>query len=1038
MSAMTATSAKLLAVTFYKSVNTYGIIATYTKGYLVAVKYLKTGVVSSHRFSGFALPTVLVASVIMLTVLTTTLAITAAIRMSVKTQNYGRLMRTANEAGAAYAQSCADAGNEVGVWTTTNPLTPGTNCAGQPISICTDSKPTEGCSVLYDDENNIASSFKITSASKGADGKLENVHITSSVALISNSTGNVRKEYTNEGGSVATTLSLPVSWKQVSSGANHTCAISSGDKLYCWGFNYNWGLLGDGSSYDSNIPIAVDTTGVLKDKKILSVSTGFAYSCAVADDHRIYCWGFTNYGQFGDGSSYSTSMKPKKISAGALENKDIVSVTAGFWHTCAIDSDGVAYCWGLNDKGQLGNNLDSDGDSISDNSVLPVPVHTGGVMAGKKIASVAIGQRHTCAISTDNKVYCWGDNSWGQLGDGTTTSTSLPVEITNSGALNGKVTKSISIGIYSGFTCAIATDVTLGDQAYCWGLNNSYQLGDGLGGQDPNNAGQFYKSTIPKAVDVTGVLSGKTVKSISLGRQNTCAIAASADGKNQVYCWGYNYGGAVGVPMTSIYSTDIHRPVAVTIEEGVLKDKTILSLSTGTEHSCVIASDGQMYCWGDDENVGDSNNGVLGNGANVKSFVPVGLAKTGILSGRTVKSITAGGYGHTCAISDEDKAYCWGYNYNGQLGNNTKTTSRIPVPVYIGTVEAPGALYGKVIKLIETGRVHDYTCAIAADASSGDQIYCWGDNASGQLGNNSKTQTSVPIKVNTDGALSGLTIKSMALGRDFACVIASDDQPYCWGANSLGQLGDGTTTQSLVPVKVKTDGVLNGKKLVSISSGTFHTCALDSDGAAYCWGYNSNRDLGNVSVTGYSSTIPVVVSNMGLLSGKTIKAISAGEQFTCVIASDDQAYCWGLNDRGQLGGGLADTQSYDPVKVTANILDSKTIKSISAGTYSSCLLASDSQVYCWGWNVYGQLGDGNKVDAIFQPVRVFNTGVLASKTITSVSVGLGSSCAIADNLPYCWGSNQYGQLGDNSVTDSPVPISLFTSLTYPSKYVTYY
>ena len=202
------------------------------------------------------------------------------------------------------------------------------------------------------------------------------------------------------------------------------------------------------------------------------------------------------------------------------------------------------------------------------------------------------------------------------------------------------------------------------------------------------------------------------------------------------------------------------------------------------------------------------------------------------------------------------------------------------------------------------------TCAVASD----DKAYCWGNNISGALGNNSTTNFSIPVAVNTEGVLAGKIIKSISDSNIHTCAIASDNKAYCWGNNKSGNLGNNSTTNSLIPVAVNTTGVLAGKTIKQISAYGFHTCAVASDNKAYCWGNNKSGNLGNNSTT--NSLIPVAVNTTGVLAGKTIKQISAGSSHTCAIASDDKAYCWGDGYPGQLGNGSTVNSSV-PVRVYA-------------------------------------------------------------------------------------------------------------------------
>lgn len=382
------------------------------------------------------------------------------------------------------------------------------------------------------------------------------------------------------------------------------------------------------------------------------------------------------------------------------------------------------------------------------------------------------------------------------------------------------------------------------------------------------------------------------------------------------------------------------------------------------------------------------------------------------------------GFRHTCAISSDDKAYCWGDNQNDELGNGNNTNSSVPI-----AVNTTGVLSGKTIKTLAVGPSN--TCVIASD----DKAYCWGFNSYGNLGDGSNNDSNVPVAVSVAGVLSGKTTKSITVGSDNACVIASDDKAYCWGGNAYGDLGNNQSgVQSNVPVAVNTAGVLSGKTIKSIAAGNdYHICAIASDNLVYCWGINDSGQLGNNTII--NSPVSVAVNTAGALSGKTVKYVSVAAVRTCVVASDDKAYCWGDNGVGQLGDGSTNS-SHIPIAVnTSGVLSSKTILSISASSNHTCAIASDNQAYCWGINSNGQLGN-NSTTYSNVPVAVNTMGVLASKNVQSVSAGGAHTCSIAsDNQAYCWGQNGYndfmngdviyGQLGNNSVVlQSLIPVAV--------------
>jgi prepilin-type N-terminal cleavage/methylation domain-containing protein len=326
-------------------------------------------------------------------------------------------------------------------------------------------------------------------------------------------------------------------------------------------------------------------------------------------------------------------------------------------------------------------------------------------------------------------------------------------------------------------------------------------------------------------------------------------------------------------------------------------------------------------------------------------------------------------------------------------------------------VDMSGALSGKTVTAIASGYAHN--CALASGA-----IYCWGYNAAGQLGDGSNTQRNSPVQVNTSGVLNGKTITSISAGRNVTCAVASN-QAYCWGENQYGQLGNNSApTASNVPVAVSTAGVLSGGIVSQIDVGIEHVCAI-AGGEAYCWGANYDGRLGNGGNT--QMNVPVRV-NTGLLSGKTVTQIDAGHYNTCATASG-LAYCWGENDYGQLGNNTMPTDSNVPVAVsTAGVLSGKTVSSVSFNTQDGCALAN-GQAYCWGRNSSGSNGNGGySTNAV--PVAVNTSGVLNGKTITKLVSGANFNCALATPSVYCWGSNAQGNLGDNSTTTRPVPVKV--------------
>ena len=364
----------------------------------------------------------------------------------------------------------------------------------------------------------------------------------------------------------------------------------------------------------------------------------------------------------------------------------------------------------------------------------------------------------------------------------------------------------------------------------------------------------------------------------------------------------------------------------------------------------------------------------------------------------------------------------WGYNSTGQIGDGTTTTRNSPVA--IGATDFANA---SVIQ-VAAGGFH--TCALDVNG----KVWCWGNNGNAQIGDGTMTQRNTPTAVLTSGALAGKTVVQIAAGYTHTCVVAADGGAYCWGWNGEGELGDGTTTQTGTPVAVLTSGALTGKKVVQIATGETHTCALTSDGRVYCWGFNYFGGLGDGTTT--TRLVPTAVATSGALAGKTVTQVSTGAVHTCALTSDGGLYCWGYNGAGQIGDGST-TDRNAPVAVATNgALAGKTVVQIGAGGHKTCALTSDGSAYCWGDNLYGQVGDGTTT-ARTTPVAVSTAGALAGKTIIQITGAYNHTCALSsEGLAYCWGYNSYGNLGDGTTTQRTVPTAVSTTGALSGQFLT--
>ena len=598
---------------------------------------------------------------------------------------------------------------------------------------------------------------------------------------------------------------------------DHTCVLLKDSTMMCWGANWD-GQLGCGSSASlsfTHIPCQVSgLTGVV------DFSCGANTTCAVLADGSVKCWGYNNFGQLGDGT-YNTSSVP--VSAGGIANA--IGVAAGANHTCALLSDGTINCWGYNGYGELG-------DGTYNNSLAPV--QTQGIA---DVVDVVAGDNYTCALLAGGTIQCWGFNGNGELGEGTTASSSnVPQTVVNISGV-----KSIAAG--EDYTCAVASD----GRGYCWGAADSGELGDGSDYSDHGYLMSVTGMTTGSKVVMGGyhtcwILQGSTVQcaggnwvgqlgignfnndqpiptdslaannplALSAGDYHTCEVLQTGE----VDCWGYNYYGEVGNGNYTYQDSPVSTGIADAVDVGaggyhtcaVLDGGTVLCWGAnwdyqlgggnsgsnydtpqnflsitnakkvvgGYGHSCALLADGTVQCWGDDQY------GQLGDGVFGMVDAPGAVAVTGISN---AAMIDAGEY-HTCALLADGTIKCWGYNFDGELGNNDWTDSAVPVQV---------AGINNAVSIAVGG---SHSCALLADGT----VKCWGNGDDGEFGFwmiADDTFSLVPVTI------PGLTnVVSLSAGEYGTCAVLADGTSKCMGDNSYGELGNINTYFMASPAQV--------------------------------------------------------------------------------------------------------------------------------------------------------------------------------------------------------------------------------------------
>ncbi|MCX6874714.1 MAG: cadherin-like beta sandwich domain-containing protein [Verrucomicrobia bacterium] len=972
----------------------------------------------------------------------------------------------------------------------------------------------------------------------------------------------------------------------VAAGNSHSLALCPDGTVAAWG-NNDYGQLGNSSYSSSRVPVAVTSSGILSGKTVVAIAAGQYHSLALCSDGTVAAWGSNGYGQLGNNSYSSSSIPVAVTTTGILTGKTVTNIAAGYYHSLALCSDGTVAAWGSNDYGQLGNNSTSS-------SSIPVAVSASSLAAGERFVAAASGQssQHSLALvaappwpvvatgaatsitsadATLNASVNANSNSTAVSFEyGLTTAYGSTIAATPS-SLTGEASTAVSAslsGLIPGTTyhyrvnaTNAAGSTTGGDMTFATPSTNANlsDLALGIGTLAPAFSSttsaytvsvSTYSITIkPTVADVTAsvrvngsvvasgtfsseiplvvgpnVIStvvtaqdGITTKTynITVTRRNAdlASLATSAgtlapafssamiaytvlvtnttasitlapvvaDAAATVRVNGsiVNSGGnsdaihlafgpnPIGIVVsagdgitTKTYNLMVIRPSAdlasLTISAGAL---TPVFDSATTAYTMSVPFDvtGLRLT----PTLADSTATLTVNGTIVSSGTPSGIIS--LTAGANTISIVvtaldASTRTYTLVVSRTQNLV---YSYNSAggvastLGSLTATGSAAILTLNFAPVAGtnltvvnntgPAPISGRFSNLAQGQPVLltfggiNYPFVVNYYGGNGNDLVlqwantralAWGYNYYGQLGNNSSTNSSVPVAATSSGILSGKTVTNIAAGDSHSLALCSDGTVAAWGYNGYGQLGNNSTTNSSVPVAVTSSGILADKTVVAIAAGGYHSLALCSDGTVAAWGYNGNGQLGDNGYT-YSSSVPVAVTSSGILTGKTVVAIAAGYYHSLALCSDGTVAAWGNNDYGQLGAGNTSTA------VTATgILTGKTVVAIAAGNSHSLALCSDGTLAAWGHNGYGQLGNGSATDSSV-PVAVTSSGILSGKTVANIAAGYSHSLAVcSDGTVAAWGYNGYGQLGTGNTSTSSVPVAATASGILSSKTVT--
>jgi len=809
-------------------------------------------------------------------------------------------------------------------------------------------------------------------------------------------------------------------WKSIDAEGNHSIGIQQNGSLWHWG-----------SFAPGGYPSTANPYEIQPNKKWLQASAGAFHVAAVQDNGALWTWGNNESGQLGNGTTFMVRLYDNYIWDNSYQvhpGSTWQSAVATGLHTLAVRHDGSLWSWGTNSAGQTGSA-----------ALFPVALNAAGQVLNATWRSVSTSSTHTVAVRQDGTLWTWGNNQRGQLGDGTTTSRSVPVQL-------GNLTSWLSASAGPSYTVAIRQDGTL----WSWGSNEFGQLGNGT-------TKDYHR---PRQID--SLTQWRRWWSVSAGPGHVVAL----EEKGRLWSWGNNDQGQLGT------GDKIHRLLPVYLSNGILQ------VSPGQGYTVALAEDGTLL------GCGLNSSGQLGNNSTTSllTFNRINLPQGTPSIWKEVKA----GNQHTVGISKDGSLWAWGNNATGQLGTGTTANSLIPArigtattwqtlaagPTHSAALQQDGSLWawgdntngqlgmGNTDPLLQPTRVPGAGRwqTLTTNASSGGiqqngSLWTWGSNAYGQLGNGSTTSQLAPR------AIAQPTWQQVSAGYSFSAGLQSDGSLWTWGSNDNGQLGNRTTIGHSSPTQVapgskwktmgcgwdhiaaiRQDGTLWGWGLAyidfnhqprvvpalvsadttwrSVSTGYRYTMAIRRDGSLWGWGYNSFN--GNV----LPGADWALFSPVPVMPGSKWKSVSAGHEHTAAIREDGTLWTWGENQHGLLGNGVLDLSKYGPVQVAPG----SKWKSVSAGTVHTTAIREDGTLWAWGSVYFDLLGTGAQKYSIV-PVQI-----APGTTWQSVVTGRGYTLAVRqDGTSWGWGLNGIHQLGDGSTTDRSAPVQLPS----PTNWVSY-
>lgn len=784
---------------------------------------------------------------------------------------------------------------------------------------------------------------------------------------------------------------------QIAGGSGHFVALLSDGRVIAWGEN-DRGQLGDGTRVRRAGPVLVQ--GV---SGAVAVAAGYGFSLAVLSDGRVMGWGANDDGQLGDGVTPRDSTENDRLVpvymkgvGGSGQLTGAVKVAAGGDHSLVLLSDGRVVACGNNNYGQLG-----DGTKVTKS----YPAFVNNLTA---VQDVAAGIMFSLALTKAGYVCTWGSGSLGELGDG---SSGVLAERLSPGPVKAPGGNSILsgvVGIAARKSHALA--VTSAGEVVAWGQNVEGCLGDGT----------TEMRTIPVFVssrDGGGVLSG--IASVAAGLSSSYAVTR----EGEVLAWGSGADGECG---DGSFGYDPRtRPVWVRGPGGQERLSGVVAVAGGAFNACALLANGELVCWG------NGVTGGLGNDTWTSSAVPVSVAELGGPCGYlTGVQQVAAGEGHSLALLSGGRVAAWGWNYHGQLGTGDVVSDGTRVD-QASLVKGVGGS-GQLENAVQVAAGGSASLALLSDGT----VLGWGRNFSGELGDGTRTDRSVPVRVKDASGSADLSgVVQVAIGhgqyysRHHSLAVLADGHLLAWGANDYGQLGNGVSGSNLcsqLPVKVVGiggSGELAG--VVQAAAGAFHSLALLTDGTVVAWGANDYGQLGDgTSGSGAGKAYPVRVRGLGgsgYLTGVVEVAASGVASFARL--ADGRVVSWGYKDTLGSGG-----------------TTSRSVPGLVGGINGSGILTGAAKIYAGVSHVAAVLSDGRAVTwgvedhtPLKYPTLIKDAAGAVLSGVSGCAAGGGHTLLISSTQVLAYGDNTYGQVGYWIIYETNIKTPVLVRKKWPGR-----